>query len=128
MVAQLLKVGSDMKAKKLTKAELTVFKKKLQERQIQLTKQLAGDLNSLVSDQDSDDYGELAQESMAFEVNAGLSENAAEELSNIKDALEQIETGEYGMCSICDKPIAVARLHAIPFVKTCLKCQSELEG
>jgi DnaK suppressor protein len=115
-------------ANKITKSDLAILKKRLQEQQILLRKQIAGDLDTLVTDGSSDDISEGAQDTAFHNVNAGLSENAAEALSNVQDALDRIESPEFGTCDECGKPIALVRLKAIPWVITCLKCQTELES
>jgi RNA polymerase-binding protein DksA len=61
------------------------------------------------------------------EFNLGLASNDRETLSRVNDALQRISEGEYGNCIQCEKPIAVARLKAIPYVETCVKCQEQLE-
>jgi DnaK suppressor protein len=62
------------------------------------------------------------------EFNLGLASNDRETLARVNEALGRIDDGEYGMCSACKKPIAVARLKAIPYVETCVKCQENLES
>jgi len=45
--------------------------------------------------------------------------NATEtEICEIRVALQRIETGEYGECTVCHKPIAKARLAAVPWATT----------
>ncbi len=46
----------------------------------------------------------------------------------IDEALRRIESGVYGACELCEGMIERARLKALPFVKNCIACQSELEG
>ena len=41
----------------------------------------------------------------------------------IEEALENIENGTYGICEMCDEPIAVGRLKAKPFAKFCTDCR-----
>jgi RNA polymerase-binding transcription factor DksA len=48
-------------------------------------------------------------------------------LYEIDEALKRIEDGNYGICEICQKPIQQARLEALPFTRTTVDCQSELE-
>ncbi|MBP6342388.1 MAG: TraR/DksA C4-type zinc finger protein [Candidatus Omnitrophica bacterium] len=62
------------------------------------------------------------------EFNLGLASNDRETLSRVNDALQRISEGAYGNCIQCNKPIAAARLKAIPYVETCVKCQEELES
>ena len=60
------------------------------------------------------------------EFNLGLASNDRETLSRVNDALQRIKDGDYGRCTQCEKPIAAARLKAIPYVETCVKCQESL--
>lgn len=61
------------------------------------------------------------------EFNLGLASNDRELLYKIGEALGRIKENIYGVCEVCDKPIAIARLKAIPYVETCLKCQEKIE-
>ncbi|MDD5707556.1 MAG: TraR/DksA C4-type zinc finger protein [Kiritimatiellae bacterium] len=45
----------------------------------------------------------------------------------IDEALLAIEDGTYGVCQGCNELIQKPRLAALPFVKTCVRCQSEQE-
>lgn len=49
------------------------------------------------------------------------------ELHEIQDAIKRIEQDEYGKCEGCGKPIAAARLEALPFAILCLKCKEQEE-
>ena len=62
------------------------------------------------------------------EFNLGLASTDREILIKVKQALLRIDDGQFGSCSECKKPIAVARLKAIPYAETCLKCQEKLES
>ncbi len=61
------------------------------------------------------------------EFSLGLASTEREVLNKVDKALERIEQETYGICVECDKPIPVARLKAIPYVETCVKCQEKLE-
>ena len=50
-----------------------------------------------------------------------------EALYEVEGALKRIETGTYGQCESCEKPIAKERLMAVPFARMCVRCQSEAE-
>lgn len=56
---------------------------------------------------------------MAFEVN----EEAI--IKKIDGALKRIETGEYGICKECKKPISEARLNFLPYAEYCIECQNK---
>jgi len=61
------------------------------------------------------------------EFNLGLASNDRELLYKVGEALGRIAENTYGICQSCEKPIAIARLKAIPYVETCLKCQEKIE-
>jgi DnaK suppressor protein len=54
-------------------------------------------------------------------------ERLIERIDRLTAALKRVEEGTYGTCIECDKPIAPARLRAIPEVATCVSCQEKLE-
>jgi DnaK suppressor protein len=41
-------------------------------------------------------------------------------IAEIDDALWRIESGTYGMCAACGKPIPEERLDAVPYATLCL--------
>lgn len=68
------------------------------------------------------DFAEQAVERQNDEVIYGLNESARSELIQIKQALERIESGEYGICQECGKQIPPGRLKAIPYTSYCVEC------
>ncbi len=50
-----------------------------------------------------------------------------EELEYIDAALQKIEDGQYGICEMCDEPIAIQRLKAKPHAKYCIVCREIVE-
>lgn len=48
-------------------------------------------------------------------------------LAAIDAALEKIENGNYGICTMCGKEISPARLEAVPFAAECLECKEAAE-
>lgn len=48
-------------------------------------------------------------------------------LYEIEEAIKRIDLGSYGVCEMSGKPIAHARLEAIPFARYTVECQSQLE-
>jgi len=66
------------------------------------------------------DFAEASSDSFT----AGVIVNQQkQELQEIDDALERIEAGTYGICDMCDEPIAIGRLKAKPFAKFCTDCR-----
>ena len=56
-----------------------------------------------------------------------LAELGSAELTQIEDSLERIKEGRYGRCEACGGHIPAARLNALPFTSTCVRCQREEE-
>lgn len=48
-------------------------------------------------------------------------------LNKIRDALERIETGEFGICEECGDEISEARLKVRPVTTLCINCKMEEE-
>ncbi len=60
-----------------------------------------------------------------FALNLVSSEH--DSIFEIEGALRRIEEGIYGVCDSCSCQIEKPRLHALPFCRMCIKCQSEQE-
>jgi len=43
----------------------------------------------------------------------------------LKEALERIQKGTYGVCRDCGEPIAEPRLNAIPWTRVCIVCKEK---
>ena len=48
-------------------------------------------------------------------------------IQKIKEALERIEDGTFGICDSCGKPISEKRLMARPVTTQCIECKTEDE-
>ena len=48
-------------------------------------------------------------------------------IAKIREALERIELGTYGLCEICGGPISEKRLMARPVTTMCIACKSRME-
>jgi RNA polymerase-binding transcription factor DksA len=48
-------------------------------------------------------------------------------VNDLSAALDQLSEGNYGTCLECGEPISPARLHAMPEVRCCVRCQDRLE-
>lgn len=62
------------------------------------------------------------------EKDLGLKLFAEDRVRMIEDALDRIETGEYGRCEMCGQKISAARLEAIPYTTLCQSCKRERES
>ncbi len=68
--------------------------------------------------------------SMAFELEKDLTldENTKDLLTQVEKALERISKKKYGDCEICEKPIPVNRLEALPYTTSCKDCANLKEA
>jgi DnaK suppressor protein len=73
------------------------------------------------------DSAEAAFDSGSEEISSQLAELEARELNQIERALKHLKQGTYGICEGCHRRIPVARLNALPYSTTCIKCQRERE-
>jgi RNA polymerase-binding protein DksA len=74
------------------------------------------------------DLADLASDSYDRELAFGLSETERARLAMVEKALDAIGEGTYGLCVSCGKPIAAARLKALPFARLCIDCKSSEEN
>jgi DnaK suppressor protein len=56
------------------------------------------------------------------EIDRALDVNAEHILQEIDEALKRIESGTYGTCAECGKPISEGRLEARPYAVLCIEC------
>jgi RNA polymerase-binding protein DksA len=81
-------------------------------------KDAAGDVSTLpihLADAATDDFER--------DLSLSFMERDTFQLREIEDALERLESGSYGRCEGCDKPIGVERLKALPSARLCMGCQ-----
>jgi DnaK suppressor protein len=67
-----------------------------------------------------DHLADSATETYMRELDGGLEENAEHILDEIDAALGRIESGTYGICAVCGRPIDEERLEAVPYAKLCI--------
>ena len=95
-----------------------------------LRRALAGELEDLRNSKARDTIGDSADaafDSGNEEVASQLAELEARELRQIERALSRMKQGTYGLCEVCHTKIPVARLNALPYSTTCVRCQREME-
>lgn len=76
----------------------------------------------------SHDFEEQAVELQNNEVLDAIGNNTRAEIQKIRQAIDTIDKGEYGMCQVCGAEIAAERLVAVPFSCMCIKCATAAEG
>jgi DnaK suppressor protein len=73
------------------------------------------------------DSGDQALVDLEREMGISLQEMRNRERQLIDDALDSLDEGTYGMCADCGDEISEKRLHALPFARLCVECQSKRE-
>ena len=112
----------------MKKARLDHYKKLLQARQTELTRNFSknkGESRS-AADDGTEDYIDYAVNSYAKEFLLSLTDMERQQLVLIDEALGRIRSGDYGNCQQCGEEIAPKRLDAAPWARHCVRCQ-ELE-
>ena len=70
---------------------------------------------------------DLGTETFEREKDLSIIERIEAELHDVEYALQRLDEGTYGTCEACGRPIAEARLDAIPAARLCLDDQALAE-
>jgi DnaK suppressor protein len=71
------------------------------------------------------DFVDQASDDNEVHVNLRLLQIDAKLLRAIEAAIERIDDGSYGTCTICEGEISVARLKAVPWTSVCIACKEK---
>lgn len=122
---------------KMSAKDLLVFKKSLHDLKAELSDQLQHIYDNTLKKSQKDASGDIsgytlhmadvATDNYDREFSLGLASNDRQAVLEIEDALKRIEEKTFGLCELCHKSISKTRLKAIPYVRTCLKCQQDSE-
>lgn len=74
-----------------------------------------------------EDDADIAARAVAYNGLMVILESEKQSLEEVEDALEAMEEGTYGICTVCGEEIGLARLEARPYARRCIVCQ-EREG
>jgi DnaK suppressor protein len=114
---------------RMRKDRLASFKKRLLEKQRQLTDEV-GRSAVYGKDQEDDsikDLGDQANTAYTREFFFELGNGNRELLRGVDLALRKIDEGSFGDCERCGEAIAEKRLDAVPFARYCIECQRAVE-
>jgi len=125
-------------ARRLNAKDLERFRKRLQ----LIGARLRGDVDQLTEDamlggdQDGSTQpqapihlAEIGSENYDQEFTLTLLQNDQAAIDEVSEALRRIEEGTFGRCQACDRPIAKARLEAVPYARLCIECaRNEEQG
>src|SRR5215468_11952433 len=113
----------------MRKDRLAYFKKRLVEKQRQLTEEV-GRTALYGKDAEDDSIKDLGvQSNTAYtrEFFFELGNGDRRLLRDVVSALQKIDDGSFGACERCGEPIADRRLDALPFARYCIDCQRVVE-
>jgi DnaK suppressor protein len=105
----------------MTNSTFANYKRQLEAKLAELTDR-ANRIEKRLSDPGSPDWEENAAMHSNDEVLNVLNDLTDHDIHEIKLALSRIEAGTYGTCIDCNRPIAPARLKALPFTTQCVNC------
>jgi len=102
-------------------SDFSTLKSELETKLAELLERADG-IEEQLSDPGEKDWEENAIAKEGDETLAAVGNVTETEIRDIRLALRRIETGEYGICTVCQKPIAKARMAAVPWATTCVNC------
>lgn len=76
----------------------------------------------------SGDRADRAQAEQNSRLDASLAARKIREHTAIRQAIDRIDDGEYGICLGCHDMIPARRLNTIPWAALCVDCQQEWEA
>jgi len=77
--------------------------------------------------ENTEDEYDLATISQNRELLYDLYESDLQRLRSIQEALQTIDSGQYGECVCCGEEIKQKRLMAVPWTTLCIRCQEATE-
>ncbi|WP_406057659.1 TraR/DksA C4-type zinc finger protein [Streptomyces sp. NBC_01077] len=116
-----------------TPAEVTEARNELQSEVLRLRSELAHsqeELTGLMRDSGDgagDDQADTGTKNITREHELALAANAREMLEQTEHALERLDSGTYGLCEVCGKPIGKARMQAFPRATLCVEDKQRQE-
>lgn len=105
------------------------YRKRLLDEERELQTQLAR-LEGEARDRDAGEVQDAVDEATAAQsTEESLSESSrlSATLMQVRDALQRLQAGTYGICVVCGRPIEPGRLQAVPWSPYCLADQEKLE-
>lgn len=69
-----------------------------------------------------ENQGDSHAEEVEQEIDLAIMANEQASVQEIEDAMRRLNEGLFGVCTVCQQPIAMARLRAIPATRYCITC------
>ena len=114
--------------------DLKVMKKRLEDKQAELQRSLAGlteaqpqPVDPIEANEGAPDVEEVAVDFLEMQQEQSIRVNEQALLTEVQEALKRIEQGTYGKCVVCGRPIPEKRLEAIPWAALDVEHEAALE-
>jgi len=122
----------------MTKKDLKKFKKLLLEKRDEMLRDLGQlkdrEMTSTLKDASGENsaysfhMADVGTDNMEREKAFFFATREGKFLNHIEEALQRIESGDFGNCSECEKPIPQERLVAVPTATRCVPCKEKADG
>ncbi|WP_179289374.1 TraR/DksA family transcriptional regulator [Shouchella clausii] len=109
------------------KHQLLEMKDGLETKKRRTTGEMSDSRGDIARGADNHHIGETASEYEDRVIQQSLNEADQKRLQDVKEALERIEEGTYGICIDTGQPIPYERLEALPYAKRTPEAQRERE-
>jgi DnaK suppressor protein len=110
----------------MNKRELKKFKAILEEKRDAITSSTSKKTHwDNMQDTRHGDFVDQASDDNEVHVNIRLLQTDAKLLRAIEAAIERIDNGSFGVCSMCEGEISLARLNAVPWTSVCIDCKAK---
>jgi len=106
------------------------FRRTLRDRRLRLLRTVARtdeELETLEAHQPGGPSEDVATE-LGAAILSRLEGREKHELDEIEAAQARLETGTFGICEACGRPIPLPRLRAMPTARLCVACQAREES
>lgn len=121
----------------MTKKDLKKFKKLLLEKREEMLKDLGQlkdrEMASTLKDASGENsaysfhMADVGTDNMEREKAFFFATREGKFLNHIEEALQRVESGDYGNCSDCENPIPQERLVAVPTATRCVPCKGKAD-
>ena len=120
-------------ARELAKSTVERFRKRLETERDNLETQIAeferefeeARMTEASSDRSPDPgNAEASSAKLEYAKELSIEQNTLDLLGKVRHALARLDSGSYGNCENCGRPIPVERLDALPYATLCVDCAS----
>lgn len=109
------------------RSRLEVKRSELERNIAGLTEAHPTPISSTEANEGPRDLEDVATDFLEVQQEQSILVNEQALLALVKNALQRLDDGTYGLCQQCGKPIPPKRLEALPWAERCVSCEARLE-